>query len=180
MIEIIPIRRNTLIYDQARTLLEDTWPDNYPGEDAKSEIDRLIDTGMLFGAVEETALLGFIGAVAEYGTTGYELHPLIVDVDHRRKGIGRMLVHYLENMVRKEGGIILYLGTDDETFSTSLSEGDLFENTFEKIRNIQNTGHHPYSFYEKLDFRIVGVLPDVNGFHKPDIFMAKRLVELPE
>lgn len=34
---------------------------------------------------------------------------------------------------------------------------------------------HPYEFYQKLGYSIVGVLPDANGFEKPDIFMAKRV-----
>jgi aminoglycoside 6'-N-acetyltransferase I len=34
---------------------------------------------------------------------------------------------------------------------------------------------HPYEFYKKVGFTIVGVLPDANGFGKPDIFMAKRV-----
>ena len=34
---------------------------------------------------------------------------------------------------------------------------------------------HPFEFYQKLGFVIVGVMPDANGLGKPDIFMAKRL-----
>ena len=70
---------------------------------------------------------------------------------------------------------MIYLGTDDERFQTSLSEGDLFENTFEKIENIINYHNHPYEFYQKIGYKIVGVLPDANGAKKPDIIMAKRL-----
>jgi hypothetical protein len=40
---------------------------------------------------------------------------------------------------------------------------------------IQNLGHHPFEFYRKVGFTIVGLLPDANGFGKPDIFMAKRI-----
>ena len=54
---------------------------------------------------------------------------------------------------------------------------DLDENTLEKIREIKNYSGHPYEFYQKCGYQIVGVLPDVNGPGKPDIFMAKRLME---
>jgi len=41
--------------------------------------------------------------------------------------------------------------------------------------NIQNIGGHPYKFYEKTGYKIVGVFPDANGVGKPDIWMAKRV-----
>lgn len=47
--------------------------------------------------------------------------------------------------------------------------------TFGKLTNIQNIGGHPYPFYEKLGYKIVGVFPDANGIGKPDIWMAKRI-----
>jgi aminoglycoside 6'-N-acetyltransferase I len=34
---------------------------------------------------------------------------------------------------------------------------------------------HALTFYRRHGYRIVGVLPDVNGAGRPDIFMAKRL-----
>jgi hypothetical protein len=40
---------------------------------------------------------------------------------------------------------------------------------------IQNLARHPFEFYRKVGFAIVGLLPDANGFGKPDIFMAKRV-----
>jgi len=52
---------------------------------------------------------------------------------------------------------------------------DLYEDTFGRIENIQNTGGHPYTFFEKMGYKIVGVLPDANGIGKPDIWMAKRI-----
>jgi aminoglycoside 6'-N-acetyltransferase I len=35
---------------------------------------------------------------------------------------------------------------------------------------------HPLTFYRRHGYRIVGVLPDVNGPGRPDILMAKRLI----
>ncbi len=42
------------------------------------------------------------------------------------------------------------------------------------------TGGHLYGFYQRVGYTIVGVLPDANGFGRPDIFMAKRIVPLAE
>jgi aminoglycoside 6'-N-acetyltransferase I len=41
--------------------------------------------------------------------------------------------------------------------------------------NLYRAGTHPYEFYQKIGYKIVGVIPDANGLGKPDIWMAKRL-----
>ena len=51
----------------------------------------------------------------------------------------------------------------------------LYKNTYKHIEQIKNRGSHPYEFYQKCGFKIVGILPDANGPGKPDIFMAKRV-----
>ena len=126
-------------------------------------------------AVDNNHLVGLIGAIPQYGTTGWELHPLVVDEKYRNRGIGRSLEAALVQEVKKAGGIVIYLGTDDERFQTSLSQEDLFDDPYTKIKNIKNLNNHPYSFYEKLGFIICGVIPDANGVGKPDIIMAKRI-----
>lgn len=70
----------------------------------------------------------------------------------------------------------LWVGTDDENNQTSLSQINLYPNVWKHIQQIENLGGHPYAFYEKIGFVIVGVMPDANGLGKPDIYMAKRLV----
>ena len=70
---------------------------------------------------------------------------------------------------------MIYLGSDDEHGMTSLYGVDLYDDTFGKIANIQDKGGHPFQFYEKMGYKIVGVLPDANGIGKPDILMAKRI-----
>lgn len=52
---------------------------------------------------------------------------------------------------------------------------DLYQNLWEQIANIRNFKRHPYEFYQKLGYVIVGVMPDANGTGKPDIIMAKRV-----
>ena len=89
--------------------------------------------------------------------------------------LGQALVADLEELVRARGGFTIQLGTDDETYMTSLSGIDLYPNVLEHLRNIRNLRSHPYEFYQKCGFVIVGVLPDANGPGKPDIFMAKAV-----
>ena len=45
----------------------------------------------------------------------------------------------------------------------------------EHLAKIRNLRGHPYEFYQKLGFVIVGVIPDANGPGKPDILMTKRV-----
>ena len=125
-------------------------------------------------AVDESgAVLGWIGGIKQYDGHVWELHPLVVRPDYQRRGIGRALVADLEAQVRKRGGLTLWLGTDDEADMTSLAGINLYPNVWEHLTQIKNLRGHPYEFYQKLGFVIVGVLPDANGPGKPDIYMAK-------
>lgn len=156
-------------------LLASAFPQAY-SEDAEEEVKRCLEKDRVsLKAVYNGELAGFIGAIPQYGHTGWELHPLVVDEKYRGLGIGEKLVKELEKEIFIRGGITIYLGTDDEKSQTSLSDTDLFEETFRKIEEIQNFNRHPYEFYEKIGYKIVGVIPDANGFGKPDIFMAKRI-----
>ena len=128
-----------------------------------------------YAAFADNRVIGIIGAIPQYGFTGWELHPLAVLKEYQRLGVGSALVEALEREVANRGGVTLYLGSDDETGTTSLYGVDLYDDTFGKLANIKNIGGHPYPFYEKLGFKIVGVLPDANGIGKPDIWMAKRI-----
>ncbi len=120
-------------------------------------------------------VLGWIGGISQYNGNVWELHPLVVHSNFRRQGIGRALVLDLEDRVRERGGITLWVGTDDEDHMTSLSGVSLYPNVWEHIAKIRNLRNHPYEFYQKLGFVIVGVMPDANGVGKPDIYMAKSL-----
>jgi aminoglycoside 6'-N-acetyltransferase I len=46
-----------------------------------------------------------------------------------------------------------------------------------QIAAIRNLKRHPYEFYHKQGYAIVGVIPDANGLGKPDIMMAKRVAQ---
>lgn len=160
---------------EAAALLRECFPRAYL-ESAEEQVSLCLEAERIaLMAEENSVLVGFIGAIPQYGITAWELHPLAVSGPYRGRRIGTALIQALEEAVKQRGCFTLYLGTDDEEFQTSLSQGDLFENTLEKIRDIKNLHRHPYEFYEKNGFQIVGVLPDANGPGKPDIFMAKRM-----
>jgi aminoglycoside 6'-N-acetyltransferase I len=118
---------------------------------------------------------GWIGGRSMYQGRVWELHPLVVRRDCRGQGMGRAMVNDFEEQVRLRGGSTIYLGTDDENNRTSLGGVDLYLDPLGAAARIQTLGRHPFEFYRKVGFVIVGVLPDANGFGKPDIFMAKRV-----
>ena len=124
---------------------------------------------------EQDTVLGWIGGQPHYEGYVWELHPLVVHPDRQRRGIGRALVADLEAQVRARGGLTLWLGTDDVDSQTSLSGVDLYPNPLAHLAQIVNLDDHPYEFYQKVGFIIVGVMPDANGPGKPDIYMAKRV-----
>jgi aminoglycoside 6'-N-acetyltransferase I len=125
---------------------------------------------------EQEQILGWIGGIKQYEGNVWELHPLVVRAAYRGRGIGRSLVQDLENCARKRGGLTLWVGTDDEDNQTTLSGVNLYSHTWESLINIKNLNNHPYEFYQKCGFVIVGVMPDANGVGKPDIYLAKSLL----
>jgi aminoglycoside 6'-N-acetyltransferase I len=150
------------------------WPDR---RSAVAEVRACLELGRISRAAvgEEGLVLGWIGARPRYDGKVWELHPLVVRREWQRQGLGRALVTDLQERVREQGAVTLYLGTDDEDNRTSLSGVDLYPDIFEHVARIRNLSAHPYEFYQKLGFVIVGIIPDANGFGKPDILMAKRL-----
>ena len=118
---------------------------------------------------------GWIGGIETYEGHVWELHPLVVRRDRRRQGIGRRLVADFEEQVARRGGKTIMLGTDDENGRTSIAGVDLFPGVLEKLHAMEDRSGHPFAFYRRLGFEVVGVIPDANGFGKPDILMAKRV-----
>jgi aminoglycoside 6'-N-acetyltransferase I len=172
---------NLLIGQTAELLFEafkGHWPDAWPTiEAAREEVrESFADDRISRVAIDEAgAALGWIGAIENYGGRVWEVHPLAVRPDAQGRGIGRALVQDLEDCVVARGGQTLWVGTDDEDNLTSLGGVDLYPNPLEHLARIENLRSHPYEFYRKLGFVIAGVMPDANGFGKPDIFLAKRI-----
>lgn len=165
---------------QAAALLvegfQEHWPNAWPDLDsALEEVQESLGADRISRIAVDDAgtVLGWIGGIQQYNGNVWELHPLVVRSDCRGKGIGRSLVADLEKRVRERGGLTLWLGTDDEDNMTTLAGVNLYPNVFEHIATIKNLRGHPYEFYQKCGFVIVGVVPDANGPGKPDIYMAK-------
>lgn len=166
-----------LLVEGFREQSPEAWPDL---ASALDEVRESLGEGRLSlvarGAAGEP--LGWIGAIRSYGGNAWELHPLVVAPAGRRQGVGRALVAALEARVAAEGATTLYLGSDDEAAQTTLGGVDLYPHVWEHVARIRNLRGHPYEFYQKCGFHIVGVLPDANGPGRPDILMAKRVARL--
>lgn len=154
------------------------WPEAWPDmESALAEVHEALEPDKICRVARDADgnLLGWIGGVPQYDGRVWELHPLVVDPVRQRCGVGRALVADLEEQVRQRGGLTILLGSDDEDGMTSLSGVDLYTDLWHRVATIRNLAGHPYEFYQKCGFTIVGVVPDANGFGKPDIIMAKRV-----
>ena len=168
---------------QAAQLLVDAfrehWTDAWPSlEDGLREVDEMLEAERICRAAidPDGNLLGMIGGIPQYDGLVWELHPLAVQPAMQVKGIGKTLVQDFEEQVHLRGGLTITLGSDDEDNMTSLSNVDLYENPWDKIKNIRNLKHHPFEFYQKMGYVITGIVPDANGTGKPDIIMSKRVL----
>ena len=174
--------QNMAVIEQTAKLLMDGfrhrnsrgWP---AFDEAMAEVrDSLSQDRISRVAVDDRGeVLGWIGGIEQYSGNVWELHPLVVRQDCRGRGLGRRLVEDFERQVAQRGGHAIYLGADDEDNSTTIGGVDLYPDVLEKLQAIRNRGSHPLDFYLKSGFHIVGVIPDANGFGKPDILMAKRV-----
>lgn len=167
---------------QAAQLLFDAFKTNWPGawptlEEAVTEVHESFAPDRLSRVAldDDGTLLGWIGGIEHYSGHVWELHPLAVSPAAQGRGVGRALVEDLEQQVSRRGALTLWVGTDDEAGMTSLAGVDLYPNVWEHLAQIENLRGHPYEFYQKLGFAIIGVIPDANGPGKPDIYLAKRV-----
>ena len=163
-----------LLVDAFREHWHEAWP---TFEEGLKEVHEMLETERICRvAVDEQGnLLGVIGGIPQYDGHVWELHPLAVQPNMQRHGVGRVLVEDFEEQVRLRGGLTITLGSDDEDNMTSLSNVDLYEDLWDKVRNIKNLKNHPFEFYQKMGYVITGVVIDANGIGKPDILMSKKV-----
>lgn len=176
IINMTQLNKNQMI--QAAQILTDSIPIGWPTlQDALDEINELlIPENTLLAAVENDIVIGWGGILPKYHGNVFEMHPLAVRSDRRKQGIGRAIVTALEDEARKQGGLTMHLGADDERSDgeTSFANVDLYDDLPGKIKSF-SPGTHQSGFYLKLGYKIIGVMPDANGIGKPDIYLGKRL-----
>lgn len=150
--------------------------------DARKEVEECIDPAFLcYAYLREDRVAGWVGMRPMYGGYTWELHPLVVDSGVQGAGIGRRLLEYIEGEAYQRGIRGIVLGSDDQTNSTTLSDYDFDAGTIsEAIETIDHklgngASRHPYEFYQRCGYRIIGIVPDANGSGQPDILMWKRL-----
>lgn len=172
---------NEYIFQAAKILMNtfkelgsDSW------NDMKSSIETveecIEEPNICIGICDsKNNLCGWIGLRPMYEKT-WEMHPLVVKTEFQRKGIGTKLLSEIEKKAKQEGIIGIALGTDDENGRTSLSSVEIDQsNIFREIENIKNIKNHPFEFYKKCGYLIVGIIPNANGEKKPDIWMWKKI-----
>ena len=176
IVDLTPGRAELL--EQAAELLTDRMPEGWPTlADAREHLREMLDPARVVrGFVRGRQLLGWIGGLERYAGHVWELHPLVVRADHERRGVGRALVEDLEDRVRGMGIQSLFVGSDDELGQTSLAGIDLYPDVVAHLSRLENLRGHPIGFYQRLGYHVIGVMPDANGFGRPDIYLSKRLV----
>jgi aminoglycoside 6'-N-acetyltransferase I len=163
-----------LLVEGFRVMAPEAWPTI---ESARLELfEALQPERVAFAARDsEGRVIGWVGGISTYDGRVWELHPLVVDAAHRRRGVARALVSALEECAASRGANTLWLGTDDVTGQTSLGGVDLFPGLLTHLAALRDLAGHPFPIYQRLGFEVAGVVPDANGFGKPDILMARRI-----
>ena len=177
-------RGDLLIRQVASLLLEsfrDTAPEAWPDfQTALNEVQASLATDRISRvAVEDGGnVVGWAGAVGGYRGNVWEIFPLVVRPDTRRKGIGRMLVRDIENQARKRGGLTIWVRTGKLVPATVPQPIDLFPGVIDHLPELQAQAGQLYRFFQHLGYEPIGVMPDANGPGRPDIFMGKSLRKL--
>jgi len=154
------------------------WPNAWPTlETALDEVKETLGEEKIcrLAVTESGEVIGWIGGFPQYDGQTWELHPIVVHPEYQGVGIGTALVLDFEDQVRKRGATTIFLGTDDESEMTSLGGIDLYPDVLEHLSSLKSRRSHPFEFYQKLGYSVVGVIPDANGPGKPDIIITKRV-----
>lgn len=162
-----------VLFEASKSITLDSWKTI---KSCKKEVKECCDKKHITcGLVENNELIGWVGLRPMYNVT-WELHPIMVKPSHQGKRIGSRLLDEIEKIAREKNILNIILGTDDELGQTSLSGKDLYHlDLYDEIINIRNLKNHPFEFYQKNGYKIIGVIPDASGKSKHDILMGKQL-----
>jgi aminoglycoside 6'-N-acetyltransferase I len=160
-----------VLVDAFKTFAPDSWPTM---DDGRQEVDECAGFGPLRVAVDGDEVLGWVGLRHSYAKV-WELHPLAVAPAHQRTGVGSALVADLEALAARSGAMTVQLGSDDVIGLTSLADVDVYPDPLVHLAALEDRGGHPFVFYKKCGFVLTGIVPDANGFGKPDIILSKRI-----
>ncbi|BAK88619.1 aminoglycoside acetyltransferase [Pseudomonas aeruginosa NCGM2.S1] len=163
-----------ILFDVFSHINFDSWPSLQKA--TETVIECISAENICIGILINDELCGWVGLREMYKKT-WELHPMVIKKKHQNKGFGKILIFETEKKAKERNLEGIVLGTDDETFRTTLSMSELNnENIFHEIKNIKNLKNHPFEFYEKCGYSIIGVIPNANGKNKPDILMWKNIM----
>jgi ribosomal protein S18 acetylase RimI-like enzyme len=147
-------------------LAERIWPDTYSAyisdEQLRYMLDMMYNQGELLGQLQKGHIfliaedgdreVGFASfSVVDSETNGYKLHKIYVLPEMHGKGVGKILMNEVVNLIRRSGGKTLQLNV--------------------------NRNNKAKDFYEKAGFRIKETIDlDLgNGFFMNDYIMEKAL-----
>lgn len=108
----------TTAAQQAATLLHQVFAPQGSWEtlaEAIQEVaEMLVPERMVWVAMIDEAVIGWIGGVPQYDGNVWELHPLVVEPAWQRQGIGTRLVRHFEQQAGARGGLTISLASDDK------------------------------------------------------------------
>ena len=136
-------------------------------ERALEEVRESFEEGRVSRVARDASsrVIGWIGAIPQYSGHVWEVHPVAVLPDSQRTGIGRLLLADIEQLAAAAGVTTLWLGADDEDGRTSLTDLDPYPDVLAAVAAIKNVGGHPFEFYQKCGFALIGMLPDLRRWH---------------
>lgn len=147
--------------------------------DAMTELHRcVISENLSRMALRDEVPVGWISA-CPVNKTVWEIHPLLVDPNTHRQGVGTLLVNEVENILKARGVWTIQVSTSDATNATTLSGKDLYIDPLGELQKLDVTDSkvgHALQFWIRSGYKVVGILPDAEGMGKPSICLAKRLV----
>ena len=170
----INIKENMDYAQDISMMITDAFNGFYSVDDT---IELINKSFISLGYIENNILIGYAGLLEMYSNITFELHPLIVKAGYRSMGVGSEILKEIEREAKLKNALNIMLGSDDEYFKTNLHQFDFNNSDISYIfNNIKNIDNHPYEFYQKNGYKIVGIFPNANGIGKPDIWLWKQLL----